>query len=200
MTPCSGRRCAMSIVAGRAGLDRRAAGALPGGAGLHLLEIFPERLCPRRWIAHRSPAAEPVPCRAPGRRRRGPRGAGPGTLERSRAGLDRACRCKGRITAAGAAPEQCFKKLTHAPGRSSRSSAIRAATQRSVTQQPVKYPSLQVRAPHGSISSSRQRDHAWARHVAWVCSRPLPRRRGERYDWRIYPLTLSAKCDLHHTY
>ena len=184
MTPCSGRRCAMSIVAGRAGLDRRAAGALPGGAGLHLLEIFPERLCPRRWIAHRSPAAEPVPCRAPGRRRRGPRGAGPGTLERSRAGLDRACRCKGRITAAGAAP-----------GRSSRSSAIRAATQPS-----VKYPSLQVRAPHGSISSSRLQDHAWARHVAWVCSRPLPRRRGERYNWRIYPLTLPAKCDLHHTY
>jgi len=41
-----------------------------------------------------------------GRRRRRAPCAGPGALERSRAGLDRACRCKGRITAAGAAPEQ----------------------------------------------------------------------------------------------
>ena len=40
------------------------------------------------------------------------------------------------------------------------------STSRAATQPSVNYPSLQVRAPHGSISSSRQRDHASSRHVA----------------------------------
>jgi exodeoxyribonuclease-3 len=45
-----------------AGLDRRAAGAAPARADLHLLEIFPECVCPRRRPPHRSSLAEP--CRA----------------------------------------------------------------------------------------------------------------------------------------
>ena len=63
-------------------------------------------------LAHRSSAAEPVPCRPPGRRRRRPRCAGPRTCERSRAGLDRTCGRKHRITAAGAAPEEGSIRLT----------------------------------------------------------------------------------------
>src|SRR3954469_24633905 len=38
------------------GVDRRAAGAAPGRANLHVLEIFPERVRPGRRAAHRSPA------------------------------------------------------------------------------------------------------------------------------------------------
>jgi hypothetical protein len=133
MTPCSGQRYARPIAAwselrsnssgqrrtgrsrrrlqrdaerSRAGLDRRAAGPLSGRADLYLLEIFPERLRPRRRAADRSPAAEPLPCRPPHRCRRRPRCAGPGTRERSRAGLDRDCRRKDQLTGTGAARER----------------------------------------------------------------------------------------------
>jgi exodeoxyribonuclease-3 len=60
-----------------AGPDRRAAGAAPGRADLHLLEIFPECVRPRRRIAHRSSLTEPCGCRAPPRRRGRTRGARP---------------------------------------------------------------------------------------------------------------------------
>src|SRR5260370_17850161 len=43
--------------------------ASPGRADLHLLGSFPEYLCPERWVAHRSPAAQPV-ARRPARRGR----------------------------------------------------------------------------------------------------------------------------------
>jgi len=77
--------------ANRAGLDRCAARALSERADLHLLEIFPERVCPRCRAADRSPAAEPADCRPSGRGRGRSCGAGPGACERPRARLDRDC-------------------------------------------------------------------------------------------------------------
>jgi hypothetical protein len=110
--------------AGRAGLDRRAAGAASRRAHLHLLEIFPERVRPRRRIAHRSPAAEPVPCRPPGRRRRRPRCAGPRTVERSCAGLDRTCGRKHKVATAGSAPDETSISRTLASLRNRESHGI----------------------------------------------------------------------------
>jgi hypothetical protein len=63
---------------------------------LHLLEIFPECVRPRRRIAHRSSLAESCPCGAPCRRRGRPRGARPRKVERPRARLDRTCRHRSR--------------------------------------------------------------------------------------------------------
>jgi exodeoxyribonuclease-3 len=85
----------------RAGLDRCAARAPPERADLHLLEIFPERVCPRCRAAHRSPAAEPAGCRPPGRGRGRSRGAGPGACQRPCARLDRDCGHERRASAPG---------------------------------------------------------------------------------------------------
>ena len=86
----------------------RCARCIPDETHLHLLGLFPERLRPRCRPAHRPPAAQPVARRAPGRRRRRPRGARLGESQRPRADLDRARRAdedfstqgvaKGRLT------------------------------------------------------------------------------------------------------
>ena len=73
------------------------------------------------------------------------------------------------------------------PARSSPSSAIRAAVQPS---------SLPARAPLGSISSSRQRNHASARHFAF--RDPLATEAGrapQAGDIRAYA---AGECDLCH--
>ncbi len=128
-TPCSGRRCATPIAAWssragptRCGRSTRMSGSTPS-------RKFPSTLSPRRGIAHRSPAAEPVHCRPPCRRWCRPRCAGPRKVERSRARLDRACRRKHRISAAGTTPEERSIRLTSScSGHDGLAAAIRVRT------------------------------------------------------------------------
>ena len=71
------------------GLDGCAADPSPGRANLHILGLFSQCLRARRWVAHRPPAREPIPCSAADCGRRQSRGARVGESERPRAGLDR---------------------------------------------------------------------------------------------------------------
>jgi Endonuclease/Exonuclease/phosphatase family len=70
-------------------------------ADLHLLEIFPERVCAGCRAAHRPSAAEPAGRRSAGRGRGRSRGAGAGACQRSRARLDRDRRHEERTSAPG---------------------------------------------------------------------------------------------------
>jgi exodeoxyribonuclease III len=90
----------------RAGLDRRAPGSAPRRANLHVLEIFPERLCSRCRSPHRSSAAQPAIGEASHRGRRGPCGARPRTRERSRTSVDRTCRANEGPTGPGSASQK----------------------------------------------------------------------------------------------
>ena len=68
-----------------AGLDGCAEDAPSGRAHLHVLGLFPQRLCARRRAAHRPSAAQPGRRGAPEKRRRRPRRARLGEGERPRA-------------------------------------------------------------------------------------------------------------------
>ena len=73
--------------------------ASSGRAHLHVLGLFPERLCTRRWLASRPPALESVRRRASSSGRGRPRRARMGESERPCAGLDRTCRRGGAAEA-----------------------------------------------------------------------------------------------------
>jgi hypothetical protein len=112
MTRCSGPRCATPISA----LSHRA-GPTRCGPSTRMSEStrsgnISDMPLPGRRAAHRPSAGEPIACRPPARRRRRPRCAGPRKVERSRAGLDRTCGRRYRISAAGAPPEESSIGLT----------------------------------------------------------------------------------------